>query len=274
MTKKHFILKGMSLLTALAPAAVQAAFTFDEHDALLVFRQTGSPNLEVNIGAVDSFVNAAPGSTLNITTFTPAQLSAAYSSLNSLNWTVLSGVRPGFGDTTTPDKTLFLTRSRSDVDVQSAAILRKSASTQGAIVSQIHGVAGNGAIAGAKPWSAGTPADPISNTSSAVIIPFADPNSYTSLAGESGNLNGSFAQGTVENTTPASFAGFTRSDFYELKPGSGNGTYLGYFDFDSTGALSFTAVPEPGVPALAFGGLLLSAVWYLRLRRQTSTSQK
>ena len=271
MSKKYLILAGIGLLPALAPAA---SFTFNEHDALLVFRQTGSANLEVNIGSVDNFVNAAPGTTLNLGQYTPQQLSTAFSSLDSLNWTVVSGVRAGFGDTTTPNNTLFLTRARTDVDVQTSFIQRKANSTQGTIVSAIHGVAGNGSIAGAKPWSAGTPADPIFNTSSAVIIPFADPNSYTSLAGDTGNLNGTFAQGTVENTTPTSFAGFTRSDFYELKPGSGNGIYLGHFDFDSTGAFSFTAVPEPGVPALAFGGLLLSAVWYLRQRRQASTNPK
>jgi hypothetical protein len=60
----------------------------------------------------------------------------------------------------------------------------------------------------------------------------------------------------VENTTPADFdsAGSpSRSDLYELQPGSGPGTYLGYFELGPDGAMTFNG------PALTFPTPNLSA---------------
>jgi hypothetical protein len=48
----------------------------------------------------------------------------------------------------------------------------------------------------------------------------------------------------VENTTPSGFNLLgtpSRSDFYELQPGSGPVTYLGYFELGTDGSLTFYA---------------------------------
>ncbi len=60
-------------------------FTYNNGDVLLVFRQPGQPNLEVNLGPVSQFINASPGSQITITNFDSTQLQAAYSSVAALN---------------------------------------------------------------------------------------------------------------------------------------------------------------------------------------------
>ena len=99
-----------------------------------------------------------------------------------------------------------------------------------------------------------------------LIIPNTDASSYTTKAGTLGDLgSGTFSQGPIENV------GATRSDFYEIQPGTGDATFVGYFDLFSNGAMSFTAAPEPGSwVLLAAGGLGLFA-WNQR-RRSASRS--
>ena len=91
-------------------------------------------------------------------------------------------------------------------------------------------------------------------------------NSYTIGVG-TGNF-GTF-QGSVENTTPGGFAasgGVLRSDLYSLTPGTGAGTYLGFFELHGNGSMSFTAVPEPSTCTLLGFGLLVAV---RRFRRQS-----
>ena len=245
-------------------ASLQAqSFNYADRDLMLVFAQTGSPNLEVDIGSVLNYVNAAPGTILNITQYTVSQLNSAYPGLGNLNFAVIGAVRPGAGDATYPQNTLWLTAPRANVNTTALPWVSKSNSGQSIVSSTINGIAGNGSIAGSKPWSAGTALNPISNTSTAVIIPSSDPNSYTQLAGLVGNLNNTFGQGSIENTTPSVFSGLIRSDFYQMVPGSGNGVLKGFFDFHSDGTTTFTAVPEPGSVALLLGGLGL-LFWAVR----------
>ena len=68
---------GMLILAgvALAASSLRAdPFLYNNSDLLLVFRQPGSPDLEVNIGSVSRYRDAAPGSVLSITSFSLAQL--------------------------------------------------------------------------------------------------------------------------------------------------------------------------------------------------------
>ena len=72
----------------------------------------------------------------------------------------------------------------------------------------------------------------------------------------SGILNNTF-QGDIEQLTPTGFVAggvAVRSDLYQIVPGSGNATYLGYFQLTSSGVFTFTAAgtaPAPNPVTLA-----------------------
>jgi len=216
-------------------------FTYNNGDVLLVFRQPGQPNLEVNLGPVSQFINASPGSKTTITNFSSTQLQAAYSSVAALNWAVISDVR-GASVYSLPVNTLFLTNPRTNTTTQTSPYTSLSTFQQGSIGSIIASVAGFGSTVGAIPWSNGQSPDAISNTPNVVIIAESDPSSYTSIAGSAGDLAGNFNEGDIENLTPSPFtSGSTRSDLYELEPNTGAGVYLGFFEFDPDGTASFTA---------------------------------
>ena len=69
------------------------------------------------------------------------------------------------------------------------------------------------------------------------------------LAGSYGSAFDGKFQGSPENTTPSTFVtsgNVVRSDFYQMTPtGSSNvkGTWLGYFELNPTGAMTFVAKP-------------------------------
>jgi PEP-CTERM motif len=265
---------GGALLLVSANTA-HAQFTYSNRDMLAVFRQTGSPDLVVNLGQASLYYNLAanaPGSTITINSYTPAQFSAAFSSgAVGVNWAVIGGVPVGNGDATRAARTVWITAPRLDLDTQTTPYQRDTGSTQGSWLATIRGVAGAGSTSGAAAWGAGTPADPISNTPTVAIIPSNDPSSYTQIAGTAGNLNGTFGQGSIENGSTTPFSDL-RSDLYEVRPGTGDSIYLGYFDLNSAGILTFTAVPEPSTYALMGFGIL--SLWFFRQRRSISNVQK
>lgn len=252
------------------------SFAFANNDLLLAFRRDGSPNLEVNIGSISAYRGAAPNSSFTLTGYTATQLTTAFTSLNSLSWAVLGASRVGATPTDVPANTLWVTRPRTIPTDETVPFNSRSSSSQSSVSSKIFGIAGINAIAGAKPWSAGTALDAIHNNATSVMIPEADPSSYTALAGKLGNLGGTFGSnyggGGVENTTPSAFtAGYSASDLYEIQPGSGQATELGTFRFYADGSATFTAVPEPGTYAAMFaGGLVVFA--FLRKRRSALES--
>ncbi|EEF58446.1 PEP-CTERM sorting domain-containing protein [Pedosphaera parvula] len=259
-----------AFMLAVANSA-QAQFTYANRDMIAVFRQTGSPDMVVNLGQASIYYDlgtTAPGSTITINNYSPAQFSAAFSSgAVGVNWAVMSGVPVGNGDATRPARTVWITAPRLDLNTQTSPYQRDTGSTQVSWLSTIRGVAGAGSTAGAAAWGAGTPADPISNSPTVAIIPSSDPSSYTQIAGTAGNLNGTFGQGSIENGSVTSFTD-ERSDLYEVRPGTGDAIYLGFFDLNGQGALTFTAVPEPSVYALIGVGFL--SLFFFRQRRSIS----
>lgn len=254
---------GLVLTTAAAHA-----FTYNPGDLMLNFHQSGRPDLEVNLGSVITYRNLGPGQQIVVSQYTGTQLSTAFSSLDGLSFGVMSAVPAGQTIDGQPQKTLWLTNPRTDVNTQSTPFVRGTASNQGNTGSKILGVAGFASSAGAAPWSAGTPFDSVTNGASAIIIPNGDASSYTTLAGTAGTLGNTYAN--IENITPTGFTGgqFIRSDLYEAVPKTANGqdaTYLGYFEFGANGVTTFNSVPEPGTFALlALGGLSLFGIQRLR----------
>lgn len=250
-------------LALLAPAANAALFSFADQNVLLAFRpaagNASSDTLLVNLGSVSAFYNAAPASTFAVGN--QSAVTSTYSSLANLNYSVSAANRSVTGTGNQTLQTIWETRPRADVNVQTTPWSRQSsgalANTAGKIASL-----GNGATT-----LTGIDA-------STVVIPLSDSGhsvsrwvgSSGSGGGSTGNFNGTF-QGNGETKTPSTFTGgsFTRSDFYEVVPGSGASTYLGYFQFNANGSASFTAVPEPSEYAAVAGLALVGfALWRRR----------
>ncbi|HTH50161.1 MAG TPA: hypothetical protein VMB21_21790 [Candidatus Limnocylindria bacterium] len=239
---------------------VAASFGFQSTnvppDLLIGFRQTGGiSELVADLGPVSRFYGAVPGTNFVITEFTSAQLTDAFSGLDSLGFVACAAMRVD-GDPTRPLQTVWATRKRSDPATQSQPWNRQSSGLLANSATKISSIG-----SGAATYSGSNPPGP-DNTATAVILPASYSSGYSAYLGN-GNFKSTF-QGNAENLTPSDFTengGLLRSDLYELRPGSGQGVYLGYFEFTSAGVLSFTAAggdiqpaPAPTITAITRSG--------------------
>jgi hypothetical protein len=262
MTKLN---KSIALAAAMASllgaVEAKAQFTYLDNDLLLNFRQTDGGasdlNLTVNLGSVLTFRNLT--GTTPITQFTASQLTTPFTDFNNLAFSVVATEKGG-APVTNPyvNNTYWATVGRSVNGVQNTAPTRGSSLSQGnesALIASI----GSGAQDGG--------AD-LSNTAATTVDGSAF--SYHAFAG-SGTFGGNISY-NIEKSTGSGFTGFVQADFFEVIPGSGDSTYLGYFEFNDTGAMSFvsvTPVPEPTTAGLVSA----SAVFLFALRRKFGTGK-
>jgi hypothetical protein len=237
------------VLMVLAVSVQAQTFSYNVGDLLIGFRQTagGTYDLVINAGPVSTFTNLVTGGKIVITSLAGSLLKSAFTTTNGLSWSAFACY-----DASVPSQknTLFMSRPRADVNTQSDPWVRASTTSQGTVISKVNGVGtgayniGSGLAAGAN----NTPAALVENESYGVAPTY----SYNFMLGTSlrwGTPNGGF-QGIPEQNTPDTFttAGqLVRSDFYWLVPGSGAGTYLGYFDFNTNGVLTYTAGPSASI---------------------------
>jgi hypothetical protein len=192
---------------------------------------------------VARFYGAPAGSVIPVTEFTQVQLADAFGTTDGIALAAFSSVRVD-GDADHPFQTCWATRKRTDIGQQSLPWQRQGGGTLGLTSSKMSSI-GTGVFTYSNNTTPGA-----DNTTTAVVIPSSNPNGYTSYIG-AGNFKLTF-QGNVENVAATDFSSATapiRSDFYEIVPGSGNSTYLGYFEFTPAGALSFHAA-SPTLPPL------------------------
>jgi hypothetical protein len=238
---------------ALLPSAQAGSSTFTDHDGdlMLVFRKTGFDGsfdvgasvYEVDIGQASIYA-AAPGTSIPVTAYSASgQLANLFDSLDDFSWSV-SGCVPNYGGPQAPASTLWVTAPRGNPSIPSAAWQQEGSYTQGGAAAYIESI-----LAGAATF-AGTANSSTYNTSTALAIPYGSGDNANGYLGAVGNFDGNF-QGSVENTTLPTFStdGLpSRSDFYELEPGSGAGMNLGYFELATNGSLTFFA-PSQALPA-------------------------
>lgn len=249
---------------ALALAAVLAERSVDAQTfqygskgnapALIGFRRPSSPNdfeLVANLGnVITNIENLTPGTTFVFTNrLLPTQLANAYpNSFDDVHWSV-SAAFTGLSYNGFQGGTIWYTLPRVDVNTQTTPPQRHG---NGQVT-----VGGNMTSVGegAKNDS-GTLSSNINNTIYTVREPnpTSTQNNYSFwVADTSDAAIGTFGLGdVVENTIPSPFSSAIRSDFYRARPlgytdpetglTSGAAYYLGYFQLDPNGNLSFTRV--------------------------------
>jgi hypothetical protein len=245
-------------------SAFAGSFTNSPGDLFLAFRESGEPDLVVDIGQASIYDAVAPGATIQVTNLPvglPNLLNNTYPSLDGLSWTVTGAFRAVGAY---PLETIWASSPRSVVTVPTAPWNTQDQYAQGGPASQIAAIGANAAT-----YSSANPVNSSNNTATAVVIPNSSPDAFTKLIesplnNSYGNLGGAF-QGNVENTTPFDFDSgepLSVSDLYQLEPvalhTTGTGTWVGYFSFTPDGNFTFTAgtvaPPAPTITSVVRNG--------------------
>jgi hypothetical protein len=233
----------IAVLAGLAASEVmaQTLIGYTPGDVLIGFRSSADNDLVVDAGPIATLTNAAVNSRTPISQYNNSQL--ALVGVNSASWSAFASQS---------DYTLFITKPRgaATLDKQttpwnnaSGTSLQSVAGRIGAIVT---GATNNLAAFGVNTSSAVVEAN-ITLTSAFYTTGLSYRDSIVGVNGSQANFATSF-QGVPENTTPNNFstAGkVARSDFYQVSPtGVGAAKFLGYFELDTTGALTYVAYPS------------------------------
>jgi hypothetical protein len=248
MKNKYLLISGLAAAALCEVAAQAQTFTYHPGDLLAAFRETGSPDLIIDLGSISNFQQ--PGATSMNFSGVASALTTTYGNLGGIYWSVFTYA----GDSTyAPVNTLWMTDPRANVNVQNTAPVTGTSSQQNNVTGQL------GAIADALSATYGTI---IANQE--IQLPGSlgsgnggDPASYTTALGPGLDFNGTFEQ-NFENLSSASAA--TVSDLFEQDPSPlhspGAGTYLGDFTLGGNGSFSFVPTPEPSTWAMLGTGLL------------------
>ncbi len=256
------------LLLLVLPLALDSwaasPFAYRNCELIAGFRTEGAASdLVINLGPATSFEGLPWGQVTPMTALDPTQLSAAFSSLEGLRWSVLGVMRGNTNFPQFPLHTVWVTSANPDPGGLGPVWKRQGSFTQGPVGSQIEAIG-----AGAAWYGSQHPSGP-NNTATGILIAATDPNSYSTLVTEAGNLADTF-QGSVENRTPDEFLSGpapSRSLLYKLEPstdGTGRqlGQVLGWFDFSPEGSLSFIAGPPPAAVSAVQRAAEVTSVWF------------
>lgn len=222
-------------------------------DVLLGLRQQGgSSEIVAVLGPISKFMGGTPGSSFIVPQVSPAEISRVFGSLNKLEFGVFA-TQVALQNTNSPSKTLWLTRPRLDPEVPSRPWSQGPSAFQGNVSTTIRTI-GTLALS----YSKSQPDGP-DNDGNLVVIPKDVVQSYTLNIGENGDFKGYF-YGDIHGFTPADFVDsdiVARADFYDLRVGSGPGSYLGYFEFRTDATLRFVTAGGGTPPAPAPSNLAL-----------------
>jgi len=283
----------LALLAVLALpelANAQSQFNYNQYgDVLAGFRKTGSAaglyELVVDLGSVTNFLKMSAGTTINITNYSTAQLTSAFTDTGNfanLQWSAFAAFPGSFSSWVTPlgtfpKDTLWYTIPTTNVSNQSQAPSRESYSQQATTKNLIAAVgAGANSISGFLAISNANnnaflvrePVSYFASGSGYTLSDFIGDNTYSFTIGDFGG-NGSPLPQAVENTTPSPFTSAQRVDFYQLCPSdigvdpitglSGTTSYfVGYFILNLDGSMTFTRASS--TPAAPMVGSVTSTV--------------
>jgi hypothetical protein len=242
------LITGVAASGVLADPVTHTITNFTTGDVLVCF-QKGGVDMVVDAGPVSTFTGATHNQVIPITQYTGTQL--AQLGTNGVSWSAFAWQS---------DNTLFVTRARTSLNQQTVPWQAASSPVQNGAIGQMATIP-PGALdelnLAIYPQSTSTAVVEEGNSVNPANPNYKDGLSYQdALAGAyGGNFDGKF-QGSPESITPnnpqhpnLSFTGAgqpQRSDFYQMTPtGSQNvkGTWLGYFELNTNGAMTFVAKP-------------------------------
>jgi len=231
----------IALLVGFAASEIMAGTiaSYATGDVLVCFRK-GSVDMVVDAGPITTLTGASHNQRIPITQYTGTQLAAV--GTNGVSWSAFTWLS---------DNTLFVTKARTSLEVQTTPWLADSSPAQAGADARMASIP-PGALdeLNLLVYPVSTSTAVVEEDSSAGNPNYTHGVSYhDALAGATGgNFDGKF-QGNPENTTLANFIAngvVVRSDFYQMNPTSGfaRGTYLGYFEFSTNGAMTYVAYPN------------------------------
>jgi hypothetical protein len=230
---KKIILSSLTLLL-LAALPQARAWTYNDNDLLLVFRKSGLPNVEFDLGSVSNLLNQPNGYTTTITGWDPSLVTGTFGSdLTGVKIVLLAAT-----SRTNANLTAWLSGAEPNTTAYKPSLSTWSSSLQG-IISAV----------GNKPLYP-------------IAIPVTESNAYSIDPGglyaassydyivSGGTLNsktipslGGNAPFKVEQTIPGSL------DFWQIQPTTSSTPppdhLVGTFYITTNGALTFVAGPRP-----------------------------
>jgi hypothetical protein len=247
---RKMVLFALASVALLTPALHAQTITTSVNDLILGFRADGAPgqtlNIEVDLGNVSQFYNAAPGSTIPLPSLAIQDLINAYgaswSTRTDLWWGAVSttGRVSGTPDGHAPAGTLWATAPVGQTPFNRASVFTQKAAspTIEAMITPSPG--GGGQLYGAS----STP-----NSANAAVINASLANSWTLQDQKTIGASFAYFNPTVDNTADIPPGGQVASVLYELQPTTVTGvvgTALGQLVLTQSG-LSFQTTAAPSV---------------------------
>ncbi len=203
MKKLTPVLGLAGVVLASLSASAQPVFQYNDGDLVLDFSKAGSADLEVDIGSSSSFIALAGGGAVPVSGYNISSqlLSTFGGSLDGVSFSV-------FG-TTSSTSADYLSLRRLNPSVANTVPADFSGAKASSVSGDVNGLIGFGTSTGILPYSAGTPADSVGNTATAVVIPtsgVAAVNSFTTKYNGTGGLKSLLATPGAANTLAGNFA--------------------------------------------------------------------
>lgn len=235
------------LVFSLCGFSAFAQFTYNSSDVLLCFRDTVNKNydLVVDCGPVSTFVNLPTGQKIYLTNYYNPALLTSYinPAFTGWAWTVCAANQnyPISDD-------MWLTRPRSTPSQQTSPWTTGNVNVNSPTAQQIDGGLADALSFTDSPYQTATAiVEPASNAHK-ILGGTANCYEYYLLSRTSGAANFGSFQGVVEQLNTATSP--VRADFYQLLSTATTvngtaGTYLGYFEISTNGAVVYTSGPAP-----------------------------
>ena len=177
LSQSHIITAGQWAMAAASGLAAVAAsaqtFSYSSRDLVAEFRRTGSSDLTIDLGSIDTFTALSTGQTISLSSRydISTQLLATFSNLDSLTFSVIGTHKFGLVNATEPQYTTWLTSPRTDPAIQTTPPNRYATSATQGLQSAVGGILGDGGTKGALVYASSASYPPSSSTAIASTRP-------------------------------------------------------------------------------------------------------